>query len=55
MHRPKLNLILHLIGQLVAQTAVLEIVPPQYKPYFTAFVGSVGVLIAFVDQSLSLK
>lgn len=42
---------LHLIGQILAQTAVIEIVPAQYKPYFAALVATIGVIIAFFDTT----
>lgn len=42
---------LHLIGQILAQTAVVEIVPSEYKPYFAAIVATIGVIIAFFDTT----
>lgn len=53
MNKAKINLILHVIGQIVAQSAVVEVVPSHYKPLFSAIVAIVGVLVAFSDQSLS--
>jgi hypothetical protein len=49
----KTNIYFHLIAQILAQGAVVEIVPAEYKPYFMALVAIVGVLVAFTDQSLS--
>ena len=49
----KLVLGLHLVGQILAQTAVIEIVPQDYKPYFAALVAVIGVLIAFFDTTVN--
>ncbi len=49
----KVNVYFHLLAQILAQAAVIEIVPIDYKPYFMAFVAIIGVLVAFSDQSLS--
>lgn len=38
----KTNLAIHLVAQILAQTAVQEIVPAQYKAYFVAVVAIVG-------------
>ena len=43
----------HLVAQILAQGAVLEIVPPQFKPYFAALVAVVGVFVAYFDQTAS--
>ncbi len=53
MNKAKLNLVLHLVGQVLAQTAVIELVPISFKPILAAIVAVVGVFIAFSDQSLS--
>ena len=47
------NLYFHLLAQILAQTAVMDIVPSQFKPYFMAIVSVIGVFVAFSDQSLS--
>jgi hypothetical protein len=49
----KFNVYFHLIAQILAQGAVAELVPVAYKPYFSALVAVIGVLVAFSDQSLS--
>lgn len=51
--KPKVILILHVVGQLLAQTAVLEVIPDQYKPLASALVAVVGVVIGVLDQSVA--
>lgn len=50
---PRITIWLHVLGQVLAQTAVIEIVPSDYKPYFMALVAIIGVIISFADQSIS--
>jgi len=50
----KLKLALHLVAQLLAQGAIIELVPTEYKIYFAALVAVVGVLVAFFDQSYAI-
>ncbi len=45
------RLVLHLIAQLVAQGAIIDLVPVQYKPVFMAVVAVIGVLVAFYDNT----
>lgn len=53
MNKAKLNGLLHVIAQLLAQGAVMELVPLDYKPVFSAIIAVIGVLVAFSDQTLS--
>ena len=51
---PKINLILHAIGQMVAQAGILEAVQdPFARSILQVVVSLVGVLIAFSDQTIS--
>jgi len=45
----KARLTLHLVGQILAQSAVVALVPASAAKYFAAAVAIVGVLIAFFD------
>lgn len=53
MNKSKLRLTLHLVAQILAQGAVIELIPVQYKPLLSAFIAIIGVLVAFFDQSVS--
>lgn len=53
MTKARINLVLHILGQILAQGAVIELFPTEYKPLSTAIIAIVGVFIAFSDQSLS--
>jgi len=46
----KLRVTLHILGQILAQGAVVALVPASADKYFAALVAIVGVLIAFFDQ-----
>lgn len=53
MTKAHINLILHIVAQILAQSAVIELFPTPYKPLSTALIAIAGVLVAFSDQSLS--
>ena len=46
----KLKLLVHLLGQILAQGAVAALVPVGYEKYYAAAVAIVGVIIAFYDN-----
>lgn len=50
---PKLSVALHLVFQILGQTAVKEVVPAEYQPILTAIVAVIGVFVAFSDKSLA--
>lgn len=45
----KARLALHLLAQILAQGAVVELVPASATKYFAALVAVVGVFVAFFD------
>ena len=47
----KINVYIHLLSQVLAQTAVASLVPAHFQPYFAAVVAILGVLVAFFDQT----
>ena len=49
--RMKINVYIHLLSQVLAQTAVASLVPAHFQPYFAAVVAILGVLVAFFDQT----
>ena len=51
MSKSKLSLLVHLIAQIVAQGAVVELVPANYKPVFMAVVAIIGVIAGFLDTT----
>ena len=52
----KTRLYLHMLGQILAQGAVAELVPSGLaKNIFAAVVAVVGVLVAFADQSITTQ
>lgn len=53
MNKVNINLFLHLVAQILAQSAVIAIVPFGSEKYVAAAVAILGVIIAFSDQSLS--
>lgn len=55
MTNGKLNLFLHLLVQVLTQTAVIAIIPEPAKPYVTALVAVLGVTAAFFDTSVQPK
>ena len=52
MNNPKTKLILHLVAQILGQSAVLALVPQEYVPVFTAIVAVIGVIMGYNDQTL---
>ncbi len=52
---PNVRLVVHLLAQIVAQTAVANLVPSNYEPLYAALVAIVGVFVAFVDQTVSVS
>ena len=53
MFSPKVRIVLYLIGQILAQGAVVAIVPAVAAPYFAALLAVIGVLVAFSDTSVA--
>jgi len=49
----KLRLALHLAAQILAQGAVVALVPASASKFFAALVAIVGVFVAFFDTSAS--
>lgn len=47
-------MILQIVVQILAQGAVLAIIPEAIAPYVNALVAAIGVLIAFKDPSTGM-
>ena len=52
MNNPKVKLLIHLVIQILSQSAVLAVVPSQYVPLATAIVAVLGVVAGYNDQTL---
>ena len=53
--KSKTILAFHLIGQILAQTAVVALLPDESKPYVQALVVIAGLIISFLDPSATLE
>lgn len=47
----KLRLFFHLLAQILAQTAIIAIVPGGVEKYYAAAVAVVGVIVAYFDTT----
>lgn len=46
----KVKLTFHLVAQILAQGAVVALVPAKFNPLFAAIVAIIGVVVAFLDN-----
>ena len=51
----KTILILQLVGQVLAQGAILAIIPEVAQPYIQALVVVIGIVVSFFDPSATIE
>lgn len=55
MTKARIVLILYAVSQLLAQAAIIALVPDQYKGILSAIAATVGVILGVLDQSQANK
>ena len=47
----KIKLALHIIGQILAQGAIIALVPEEYRPLLQAIVVIIGLVLTYLDPT----
>lgn len=53
MNRKHIIGLLHVIVQLLSQAVIIAVVPESIKPQVSAISAALGVIVAYLDQTLS--